>query len=342
MIRTRTTLIVGAGASAELQLPGGPELLSRVAQGFDFSRFGTDLQTRDSTILGGYLGRLGAEMGKTEAAIMQAAERIRAACKLNASVDSMLEQNSDDPLVVAAGKLAIIHFVCQAEARSILRLSPRAEGDLPVQGTDNWLFQLAQVLTAGIPKSNIEKCFNELTIVSFNYDRSIEHFLPFALAMAYGITLMEGRDIVATWLNVIRPYGSAGRLPWQPGDAPAAEWGSEQPQNIIDLAAHIRTSGEAQRDQTTMRAIRAAVSGAERLVFLGFGFHPQNLDMLMEAGLSSDCEVLATTHGMTPLVKDMVLRILRRKTGIDKDGLLTPVDQRAFEMVRDFSLLLES
>jgi hypothetical protein len=342
MIRTKTTLIVGAGASAELQMPSGSELLSRVAQGFDFSRFGTELQTRDSVMLGQYLGKLGARLGKKDDQIAEAAERIRIACKLCSSIDSLLEQYGDDPLITACGKLAVVHFICQAEARSLLRLTPRVPGDLPVQGADNWLFQLAQVVTAGVSKSRIEKCFEDLTIISFNYDRSIEHFMPFALVMAYGIPLKEAQRIVSTRLNVIHPYGSVGRLPWEGGDAPDVEWGTEQPWNIQNLSMHIRTASEAQRDMTTVRAIRAAVTGAKRLVFLGFGFHPQNVDLLIDYGLSHDPEIMASTFDTSPLIKSMIMRILRRKTGIERDDLIMLIDQRCFEIVRDFSLLLES
>jgi hypothetical protein len=342
MIRSKTTLIVGAGASSELGLPNGVELLSRVAQGFDFSRLGTELQTKDSVILGQYLGKLGTRLGKNEAAIREAAERIRIACKLCSSIDSLIEQYGDDQLIAASGKLAIVHFICQAEARSVLRLTPRVAGDLPVQGADNWLFQLAQLVTSGVSKSRIAQCFDDLTIISFNYDRSIEHFMPHALVMAYGMELGEAQKLVGSKLRVIHPYGSVGRLPWQVGDTPDVEWGTEQPWNIHNLAMGIRTASEVQRDQNTLRMIRAAVSGAKRIVFLGFGFQPQNVDLLMDYGLSHDPDVMASVWDQTPLMRDMILRMLRRKTGIENPDLIMMIQQRAFEILRDFSLLLES
>jgi len=342
MIRTKTTLIVGSGASIELQLPGSAELLSRVAQGFDFSRFGTELQTKDSVVLGQYLGKLGARLGKDEKAIAQAAERIRIACKLCSSVESLLEQYSDDSLITACSKIAVAHFICQAEARSILRLTPRLQGDLPVQGADNWLFQLAQILTTGVSKSRIEQSFEDLTIISFTYDRSVEHFLPHALVMAYGIPLAEAQRIVATRLKIIHPFGAVGRLPWQGGEAPDVEWGTEQPWNIHNLANTVRTASEIHRDQALLRQIRASVSGAKRIVFLGFGFHPETVDMLMDYGLPHDPEVMATVHDQSPLMREMILRMLKRKTGIENPDLFMMIAQRPFEMLRDFSMLLES
>jgi hypothetical protein len=342
MIRTKTTLIVGTEASCELQMPSGVELLSRVSQGFDFTRFGTERQTRDGLMLGQYLGKLAARLGKPEAVMHEAAERIRHASKLAASVDTMLEQYSDDPVITACLKLAIVHFIGQAEGRSILRLTPRAEGDLPIQGTENWLYQFAQLITAGVSRSKVERCFDELTIICFNYDRSIEHFMPHALVMAYGMPLKDAQQLVAAKLKVIHPYGTVGRLPWQSGDLPDSEWGTEGAWNIHNLATHIRTASEAERDHVMLRSIRAAISGAKRLLFLGFGFQPQNVEMLIDYSLSHEPEVMVAIQDMSPLLQEMIVRMLKRKTGTERDDMIMMFNQRAFEMIRDFSLLLES
>jgi hypothetical protein len=342
MIRTKTTLIVGNGASCELQMPGSTELLSRFGQGFDFTRFGTETQTRDSVVLGQYMGKLAVRLGKPEKAMFEAAERLRSACKLASSVDSLLEQYSDDPVITACGKLAIAHFICQAEARSTLRQTPRMAGDLPVQGTDNWLYQLGQLVTSGVSKANVAKSLDELTIICFNYDRSIEHFMPHALVMAYGMPLKDAQTLVGAKLNVIHPYGTVGRLPWQQGDLPDAEWGTEQPWNVQNLAMQLRTTSEVQRDQNTLRRIRAAVSGAKRIVFLGFGFQPENVDMLIDYSLSHEPEVLAAIPDLSRLLQDMIMRMLRRKTGTERDDTILLLNQKCYELMRDFSLLLES
>ena len=342
MIRTKTTLIVGAGASCELQMPSGAELINRFAQGFDFTRFGTPTQTRDGLVLGQYLGKLAARLGKPEAVMHDAAERIRFACRLTSSVDNLIEQYSDDPVITACGKLGIVHFISQAEAKSLLRLTPRAAGDLPIQGTDTWLYQMAQLITSGVSKSRVERCFDDLSIICFNYDRSIEHFMPHALVMAYGMPLKEAQQLVAARLRIIHPYGTIGRLPWQQGDQPEIEWGTEQPWNIQNLALHIRTASEVERDQSMLRAIRAAVTGAKRLVFLGFGFQPQNVDMLVDYSLSHEPEVMVAIQDMSQLLQDMIVRMLKRKTGTERDDTIIMLNQRCHEMLRDFSLLLES
>ena len=342
MIRSKTTLIVGAGASCELQFPGNDELLARIGQSFDFSRFGTGLQMKDSVLLAQYLQKMSTRLGKNEQHIHAAADRIRIASKLTRSIDSLLDQHDTDQLILAAGKLAIVHFICQAEAKSILRPEPRIPGDLPIQGADTWLYQLGQLVTSGVPRSQVERCLDDLSIISFNYDRSIEHFLPWAMVVAFGMELKEAQAIVAAKLRIIHPYGTIGRLPWQKGEAADCEWGTEQPWNIHNLSSLIRTTNEVQRDHNLLLQIRSVVSSAKRIVFLGFGFQPQNVELLVDYSLSHDPEVAITVHGMSPTNRNSVIRMLKRKLGIEHDDLLLVLDARCNDLMRDFSLLLES
>ena len=342
MIRSKTTLVVGAGASCELQFPGNEELLSRIGQSFDFSRFGTGVQMKDSVLLSQYLQKMATRLGKRDEDIHAAAERIRIAAKLTRSIDSLLDQHDTDPLITAAGKLAVVHFICQSESKSTLRAEPRIAGDLPIQGTDTWLYQLGQLVTSGVPRSQVEKCLDDLSIINFNYDRSIEHFLPWAMVMAFGMELKEAQAIVAAQLRIIHPYGTIGRLPWQKGEAADCEWGTEQPWNIHNLAMLIRTSTEVQRDHNMLMQIRSAVSSAKRIVFLGFGFQAQNVDLLVDYGLSHDPEIALTVHGMSRSNRDSLIRMVKRKFGVEHDELLLVLDAKCADMMRDFSLLLES
>ena len=134
MLRTRTTLIVGAGASAELQFPSNAELLARIIQGYDFKRTASDTSTRDGQLLLRNIYKLAERLNKKVGDVAAAAERLRNACRLGRSIDTVLGQYDHDPLVLACGKLAITFFMGQAEARSNLKDAPRIEGELPLQG----------------------------------------------------------------------------------------------------------------------------------------------------------------------------------------------------------------
>jgi hypothetical protein len=342
MIRTKTTFIVGAGASCELQMPSGPELVAKIAQALDFERYGAELQTRDSVLLLQYLSKAANRVANGEQALHAAALRIRTAAKLGGSIDSILQQHSGDEMVLTCGKLAIVHFISQAESKSTLRLTPRLEGDLPLQGTDTWLYQLARLITADVPRMQAERCLDDLSIISFNYDRSIEHFLPHAFVMAFGMTLQEGQRLIAAKLNVLRPYGAIGRLPWQLGDGPDLEWGTENPWNIHNIAGQIFTLSERQNNRQLIMSLHSAVATAKRLVLLGFGFQPQNIDLLFDRGLSHQPEVLMTLFEMAATNRNAVIKTIKRKAGLEKDDLLSVMTARCYELMRDYSMMLES
>lgn len=342
MIRTKTTLIVGAGASCELQLPSGPELLDRMAQGFDFNRFGGAQLTRDNTAFLKYLAKMAERPGTTNEALYTATTRLRISAKLGTSIDGIIEQNDDDQLVTLCGKLAIAHFITQGEAKSSLRLTPKTEGELPLQIGDYWLVELGRMITSGVPRSKVEQAFDNLVIVSFNYDRSVEHFMPFALVTAYGMPLKEARRIVAAKLNIVHPYGTIGRLPWQTGEGPDIEWGTENPWNMLNLISQIRTHGELLRDARAFQAVRGAVSKCQRIVFLGFGFHPQNLDLLLDGSMSHNPDVVASFYQMPPPLQTAVLRMLHRKLNLDREDRLLTVDAKCYDVLHDYGMMLES
>lgn len=344
MLRTRTTLIVGAGASAELQFPTNAELLARIIQGYDFKRTNSETSTRDGQLLLRNIYKLAEKLNKKVEDVAAAAERLRNACRLGRSIDTVLEQYDHDPLVVACGKLAITFFMGQAESRSNLKDIPRVEGELPLQGkiAEYWIYQLGQLITSGVPRSKIGQTLEQLTIINFNYDRSVEHFLPYALVMAYGIELKEAQQVIAEKLDIVHPHGSVGRLPWQKGEAPQAEWGVEQPWNIHAIAAQLKSLNERSADRNALRDIRLSVASAKRLVFLGFGFHPQNVDLLFENTLSHNPEVLISTYGMSSGNAATVAQMIRRLAGLESADQLMISPGKAWEVLRDYSLLLES
>jgi len=345
MIRTRTTIVVGAGCSCELQMPTGEELLARTIAGYDFSRLGTPQQSRESQFLIRHLVKQAERMGRDQMEVVRASQLLRNAARVGRAIDTVLEQLDHDPLAVACGKIAVAFHIGQAETRATLREAPRQPGELPLLGKpeETWLFWLGQLLTSGLPRTRLEQAFEDLTIICFNYDRSIEHFLPHALVMAYGLDLKDAQRIVGERLKIVHPYGSVGRLPWQPGQDAQAEWaGSEQPWNIHAIAGQIRTHGERIDDKTWLHRLRQWVGDAKRLVFLGNAYHPRNLELLFDRTISHNPEVLATMHGLSPANREAAARLLRRNCALEQDDLLTLSDSRAFETLRDHALMLES
>lgn len=342
MIRSKTTLVVGAGAGCELEMPDGKDMLNKIAQGFDFSRLGSDLQTRDMLTLAKHYEALGQRAGTSGAKLQEGAGRIRTSVRVGTSIDAILEQHSQDPLVIAAGKMAIAYYTLQSEAGSPMGVEPRDAGDLPLRGAESWLFQLGRIIVGGIPRHKAEHCFDNLNIICFNYDRSLQHYLPFVLQMAFGMSLDEARQLVGAKLNITHPYGRAGRLPWEPGESPAVEWGDEETQNLANLIAEIKVRSERMADPDFVARLHRQVADAKKLVFLGFGFDPQNMDFLLDSPLNQETDILAAITGIGDTTRLAIEKMLRGRTGISDPDLVSVLDTRCFQLLRDNSILLES
>lgn len=342
MFRTKTTIIVGAGAGYEIEMPDAREMLTKIAAGFDFARLGTDLQTRDMILLSRYFENFAPHLGVTTREMVEAANLIRNASRVSSSIDAILEQHAQSPLVQVVGKLAIVHYTLQAEGRSPLTAEPRDPGDLPLRGNENWLYQISRMVVGGVPSDKAEECFGNLSVISFNYDRALEHYLPWFVQMAFGMPLEEARALVAAKLNITYPLGNVGRLPWAGGDAAEVEWGVEEPQNLGALVNEVRTVSQLRSRPEAMEALHSQVASGGRLVFLGFGFDALHTDLLTQGPLEHDPEVLVALAGMAENSKAAILRTLKQIKGSQEESGISMHDARAFHLLRDYAPFLES
>ncbi|MEM6907242.1 MAG: hypothetical protein AAF494_01070 [Pseudomonadota bacterium] len=342
MFRTETTLIIGAGANREIEMPDGPELLNRIAAGFDFDRLGTQVQSRDIVALAQIFEEVSGDLGTTAEELMNAGRAIRSAAYVTPSIEMILQQQNDDPLVVAAGKLAIIYYTLQAEAKSTLARAPREEGELPLRGQENWLFKLGQMMVSGVPRTEVEECFFRLSIIAFTYDRAIEHYLPWVAAMAFDLDIEEARAIVGTHLRIVHPLGMAGYLPWQDTEKPKADWGDEAPENIRELTRTIYLASQRKEDRRFSSYLLAEMAQGRRIGFMGFGFDPVRLEMIFDYPMDHNPEVLLSAGAIEEQERPAIARLVKRQTGLTDDALLTVFDGGAFEMLRDNAVVLES
>jgi hypothetical protein len=342
MIRTDTTLIIGAGANREIEMPDGPELLAKIAAGFEFERLNSDVKSRDLVNFSHLFERVSDELGMTYDELVAGAQAIREATLVSTNIDAILEQYGHDPAVQAAGKLAIVYYTLQAESKSTLAPEPRAPGELPLRGTENWLFQLGQLIVKGVPRAKADECFEKLSIVCFNYDRAIEQYLPYVIQRAFGMTIEEAQELVAARLRIVHPYGVAGRLPYQGDEDIGAAWGAIDPENMVTLSRRIYTASQRAASRQFRSYLRAEMSRGRRLGFLGFGFDPMNVAMLFDELEHENPDMLISLVDIGTVEQKAILRLIYRLTGITDESLITLENMKAFELLRDYSRFIES
>ena len=147
----------------------------------------------------------------------------------------------------------------------------------------SWLPDFFYILQDGIVASeNIDSLFDNVSIINFNYDRCIEQFLFGAIRDLYQTDDQKTARLVSK-LRMFHPYGRVGFLPWQE-EKRRVGFGVTDYGELVGLSSEIRTFNEQVEEGDELEAMREEVARAERIVFLGFHFHQQNMDLLKAKG----------------------------------------------------------
>lgn len=284
MIDKPTVLVLGAGASCHYGFPTGQSLKDHICD-----------ETLRSWIK--QLSRLGISeqrINEFKAALVNSGRT---------SVDAFLEYRGD---FLDIGKATIALALLHLENPSALflkrihkRLGGKHEGK---KAEGNWYDYLFSVLSDGVPFDDFDK--NKLSIITFNYDRSIEQYLFTALKNSYGRDDNECSQKLGK-IPIVHVHGSLGRLPWQPAVDPEIQEvrydSSVEDSNRIKCAADsIKIIPEGTRDTPEFLRARKLIFKAEQLYFLGFGYHPTNLKRLGVDFLERlPSKIMGTTLGLS-------------------------------------------
>jgi len=274
MLHTDTCLILGAGASKDLGMPLGSELVSEIR-----NRAEADVRRHDPWNYAptGLLRLMPKPLNEKQAqALGQAVQTLHEGALQFSSIDDFLEYHGRDDAVVSLGKTAIAQCIMEREGTSLLKPKPGFNPPAPIlEGpiNDTWLPTFFRSLIAG---SSPDTIFDRLRIVSFNYDRTVEYYLYHALKRAFALADDDARAALSH-LKIFHPYGSLGKIS-ELGRPPAVPFGTGA--TASDVAASIRTYSEQISDLGLQTQIHEAMRWARRIVFLGFGFHQQNMKLL--------------------------------------------------------------
>ncbi len=181
------------------------------------------------------------------------------------SVDMFLEHRSD---FREAGKLAMAFEIAKLENNNQLF-------NIDKKG-NSWYEYLFKKLFA--PFDEIGN--NQISVITFNYDRSLEHFLFTSVKNTFGRT----DSVCAKLINkipIIHVHGKLGSLPWQEGKAFRAYDSSKLDyDNIRKASEEIIIVSEGQDASSEFDRARQELSKALKIYFLGFGYNDTNLNRL--------------------------------------------------------------
>ena len=188
------------------------------------------------------------------------------------SIDAWLEHN---PKYLEIGKRAIAATLLEYEKDIDLR--PEAKGD--------WYQLLFHRLNCPFD----EFVNNKLSIITFNYDRSLENFLFNSFTNTHTERFEKDEEECIKKLNqlkILHVYGSLGRLRWQTkgpeNPTEKVDFGASLVEATIMFAANsIQIISESGTDVSPkFQQARELIESAKALYFLGFGYHNLNIDRL--------------------------------------------------------------
>lgn len=187
------------------------------------------------------------------------------------SIDAFLEHR---PEFADIGKLLIALVILKTELDTDLFGFNNRE-----RGCYQYLFSKLNTNWDEFPK-------NKVGFVTFNYDRSLEHFLFTSLKNTYG---KEDNNCARQLdhIPIIHVHGSLGKLPWQSEDG--VSYGANlrdglsvdntTVERIRFASKQIKIVAENQSSQEFQKAFEL-ICQAEKIYFLGFSYHQANMTRL--------------------------------------------------------------
>lgn len=196
-------------------------------------------------------------------------------------------------------RFVAMHPECENVAKTAIALvlleAERDEALYPNAGADDWYGYLVDKL---LPDKFEEFDPSWLTVVTFNYDRSLDWVLRRATGAAYGD---EASAPTAPRVKILHVYGGLDRLALDYGgyhELPS----DHQSYLAREAADRLHLISTAREDRKHIDEIQRALREAERVCFLGFSFDRLNIARLGAPGVfvrgDGLVPVAATTYGM--------------------------------------------
>jgi hypothetical protein len=320
---SKVVLIVGAGASQELDVLTGNGLVREIVQNIDYNpnyiEGGNEGQFKD--LINQFLNLLGkksdTEIERSEnrlfvnTYLIPFKEDLRRWSEDNKSLDSYLNQNSIEDVCKYFGKFCIAYYIIGCE-EWLMR-------ENLYSFSENWFRYFFEIHLAPI-KKELSEGKVPVQIITFNYDRIIENFLynflrhtPNPVVEGWNGGDLDPSKMFVEKFEIIHVYGKLADLEWENRKEPNIRFAERN--NIgshLALASGsikiIAETGPGRISEEVKKKIRKVVQEAGKIYFLGFGFDQENMKILFGDGVNEDrykplTTCIATAFNLDPSVK---------------------------------------
>lgn len=275
----KLVFIIGAGASNEAELPLGNLLKQQISS---YLHFKPDPSGRNSCQDDAIQQALTVNVGPQSDKNIQAANFISRNMPLASSIDEFVYTHRGDKAIAHCAKIGIVKSILDAENNSSFNAMKESFHQQPINFdkiNDTWYLRFFALLNQNATKEDITNRLSSISLVIFNYDRCIEHFLYNALMSYCSYSHNETLDVLNN-LEFFHPYGTVGALPWQDADSKIGFGDTANASQLKALSENIKTFSEGIDEKSNIDTIRKRFFEANTIVFLGFAYHEINLNLL--------------------------------------------------------------
>lgn len=284
MIDTPTLFVLGAGASQPYGYPTGDKLRTDIINNFasDFDNLDAGESTDNKVI---FRESVGSFINNFDNSSLE-------------SIDKFLAINPQHYKDI--GKIAITLSILKHENKSYFN-------EKISEAKEDWYKLLYNRMAENCKNPDDHKYFfnnNKVAFITFNYDRSLEYYLYNSFFHSFNQESNNIRNNIKNYVPfiIIHIYGSVGPLSLQ-------DWYYSSPdyrrkydyfKMVQRRSEGIRVIGDERNGESINDQIKKLFQDYKRIFFLGFGYAPENLDILdLPNNIDPQYTIYGSAKGMT-------------------------------------------
>jgi len=276
MIKKKTVLILGAGASVPYFYPTMNELRRDIIYNFknEYNKHFKTVSTMNAP--------KGISSGKIDGFI----NRFRMAGKLSINEYLSFPGNKSDEYY---GLMAIAISIANYERKNFFgtalesHLLAKSQREPNYQYEDeDWYSELHKLLVRPIisGEETLDDFGKNLSVITFNYDRSLEQFLYISLIPLFPDDQVKVIKQLNN-LSVVHVYGQIIPLQWQNKPRPYCDYTNiDNADQIQSCVKNIHVMHQERSTNPQIDEARQLIKEADRIFILGFGFDEYNYKLL--------------------------------------------------------------
>ena len=283
MIANPTVFVLGAGASMPYGFPSAAEL-NRMILTLDGERYYKDLRCPKPSL--------------RQVFIRAFQDALRGSD--HSSIDAFLEYRGE---FLELGKNLIAYCLIQCEVAAALFRAT----DKDATGGDRSSAKWYDLLLDRMDSTFDDFDRNQVRLITYNYDRSLEQYLFTTIKNRYGKSDEEVARKVSA-IPIVHVHGQLGYLEWQEHQR---SLGTRRYESQVDCDAIVTaTNGikvipEVADESAELDIAHEYLRTAEQIHFLGFGYHERNMQRLLApfrsgTSYSLNARASGTCFGLTP------------------------------------------